>query len=475
MAETQGNRLKAMMAQLQGQLQKPAAPKPRVNAEPQFDEQSRRGVGPTPGKVKGIDDVDTREGTASEIAELAQKAKRTGPQEVPELEEAAVALGEDPGLADALESEDSGSADLAPVAAALEEEPEDPMEATTVEAAVTRPKEDAGTKAVEAAIEDSLAEPDEAVVSGAEVESVPPSSMEALEGEAEEEQERQSAATVSAVAAVVMEQMGAMVDEKLSPLRKQLEELKGSIEATLGDVNERMGKLAEDTLGMETFNAFFTEDFAPVLEAVEKVDAMSGQVDRIEEELKGVNKELSGDEGVVVRLSKELDALRTRVENETVSSEMWNTFLEEEYLPVAELRDQLEELDLPALAKAWAELSVKWDALVGPEGERIPGMVHAHREASVVVAVEILRNTDEHNFHRLQDFVGDYGKEWVAEVMGYLAENPEVVRDKVALAKYNVIYEHMAASTKLQSYKPKVDAEVQKVLGFAKQLTAGDS
>jgi hypothetical protein len=176
----------------------------------------------------------------------------------------------------------------------------------------------------------------------------------------------------------------------------------------------------------------------------------------------------------VVRLSKELDVLRDKVENGTVSSEMWNAFLEEEYLPLAELRDQLDELNLPALAKAMAELSVKWEGLVGPGGERIGGMVHAHREASVVVAVEILRNTNEDNFHRLQDFVSDYGQEWVKDVMSYLAENPEVVKDKVALAKYNVIYGHMAGSPKLQSHKTEVDAEVQKVLGFAQQL-AGDS
>jgi hypothetical protein len=485
------NKLQAMMAQLKGTLDKgKEKPKPRVVAEPKVEEpqkEEKRGVGPTPGKVKGIDDVETREGTVSEIADLAnQAAEKTGVADVAESEKVSGPLEDDPELAELLAPLDSGSADLDADAAveALVEKPADPMEAATKEVVVTRPAEeaelDARVEGVEKAIEDALAEPEE-TVSGADVESVPPSSMEALESEAEESQERETAASVSAVAAQVLEQVNAAIDEKLAPLKKQLKDLKASVDETVEDVNARMGRLAESTVGMDTFNSFFMEDFAPVLEAVEKVEAMEGQVSSlegqvagVEETLKGVTTELSSDEGAVSKLAGELDALKSKVENETVSSEMWNTFLEEEYLPVAELRDQLEELNLPELAKAMQELSVKWEELAGTGGERVAGMVHAHREASVVVAVEILRNTTEDNFHRLQDFVSDYGQEWVKDVMRYLAENPEVIRDKVALAKYNVMYSHMANSQKLQSHKEGVDAEVQRVIGFANQLT-GDS
>ncbi len=544
------NKLQAMMAQLQGALKQGTPKKPKVTAEPQVEEPIKRGVGPDPGNIVGIDDVETREGTVSEIAELAeQAAQRTGQQKVASPEDVTGPLEDDPELAELLASVDSGSADLDGNAEveALVEEPADSSEDVTQEAGVGTPVEADPTGDVEKAIEAALAEPEEEPAEAAtpEEEQLPsftyddfstnelfafakktikklgvskfedlqtadPALYEALiqrrqakaeaaaakaaepapssavkapetkadapepEMKAEEVPQRETAASVSAVAAQVMEQVNAAVDAKLEPLRAQLAELKSSVDSAVADVSERMGRLAESTVGMDTFNSFFMDDFAPVLEAVEKVDAMEGQVNRIEEDLKGVNAELSGDEGTVVKLANELDALRTKVANETVSSEMWNQFLEEEYLPVAELRDQIEELNLPGLAKAWQELSVKWEELVGTDAERIPGMVHAHREASVVVAVEILRNTTEDNFHRLQDFVSDYGQAWVKDVMSYLAENPEVIRDKVALAKYNVIYDHMAASAKLQSYKPKVDTEVQRVIGFAQQLT-GDS
>jgi archaellum component FlaC len=456
----QSTKLQAMMAQLQGALNRGTAPKPkpRMVAEPEVEVQSKRGVGPTPGKVKGIDDVDTREGTVSEIADLQrQAAQKTGMQVVAEPEEEVSGpLEDDPELAELLESLDSGSADLDDdsAVAKIKEKPADPMEAVTQQAAVTRP------------VEEVLDEPEE-------VESVPPSSMEALEGEADEAQERATAASVSAVAAQVMEQVNAAIDAKLAPLRKQLDELKASVDSAVAGVTEKMGKLAETSVGMETFTQFYEDDFAPVLEAVEKVDAMEGQVARIEEDLKGVNTELSGDSGVVAGLSKELDALRARVENDTVNREEWNEYLEV-VTGTVETQAELDQLGLPALAKAFAELSAKWEELVGVDGERVPGMVHAHREASVVVAVEILRSTSEDNVHRLPDFVGDYGAQWVKDVLTYLSENPEVVRDKVALAKYNVIYSHMAGSPKLQSHKAEVDAEVNKVLGFAQQLT-GDS
>ena len=469
------NKMQGMLAQLRGQLKagRPK-PKPRVTAEPQEEGPQKRGVGPTPGHVKGIDDVDTREGTESEIAALAKQAsERTDAQQVPEPEEVPGPLEEDPGLAESLESDDSGLAELSesPAVRALEQAPDDPMEDVTQQSAPESPaEEESGTAVIDAAIEDALA-PEEETVSGSEVESLPPSSAPS----AEEAPAQEPTASVSAVAAMVMEQMGAMVEEKLAPLRRQLEEIQTNVDETVQEVREKMAELAESSLGMETFEAFFENDFAPVLESVEHVDAMKTQVDRIEDELKGVNKELSGDDGIVDKLSKELDALKTRVENDTVTSEMWNKFLEEEYLPVAELRDELEELALPELAKAWRELSVKWEQLVGPEGERIPGMVHAHREASIVVAVEILRNTDQDNFHRLQDFVEEYGKGWVMDVLSYIAADEALVADKVALAKYNVIYSHMATSAKLQSGKAAVDAEVQKVLTFAKQLTEGDS
>lgn len=450
--------LQDMMAQLQGALNQ-GAPKPRkkVNADPKLEGPSR-GVVPTPGSVPGIDDVSTKEATRSQLADLAKDSERSDQRSLQGAEE-------DPELADLLESVDTGSADVAgsPAVAALMSEPPDTEEDATQQSRLPSPEKGDETQE------------EQAELTGADVESLPPSEPPAPARQPKEEGRAAQRKVLEQMANQVLAKVMEKIDEKLAPIRAQLDEIQTSVDTTKADLYERMGKLAAETLGMETFTAFFEDEFAPVLESIEKLEGMKtqasgldaqavaevqglrSQITSVEQDVAKLRGEFYGKGSPFSNLSAEVDTLKKQLQelnNSTVSAEAWNELINNSIAPLLKMLEQ-------------------WEELTGPKGERIKGMVHAHKEASVVVTVEILRNTTEHNFHRLQDFVNDYGSNWVKELMGYLVENPEVVQDKVALAKYNVMYDHMAKSPKLQSYKSQVDAEVKKVLDFAKQLSGG--
>jgi hypothetical protein len=236
--------------------------------------------------------------------------------------------------------------------------------------------------------------------------------------------------------ASLVDRVAAAVVAQIQP---KIDALRGELETAKDKITTKMGELAASTIGTETFEEFMG---VSVLDPLDKLTAKLGTL----EATVGTVEQPEPAQGEAAAIQLTLAERVANMEGQTSGIE-----------------DNLGEL-----IEALQEMDALLTKLTGSDGERIDGMVHIFQESTVAVAVEVLRNLSDQNQDSLDIFVNDYGRrEWVPEILDYLVNHPDVVKDKVALQKYNVLYEDMSRSDQLAPQKKAVDADAERVICYA--------
>ncbi|MBU0526911.1 hypothetical protein KKE92_00365 [Candidatus Micrarchaeota archaeon] len=385
--------LRNLRKQFQGGAEKKEAPPKLPDPKP---EEPRAGCGPTPGNNPGDHDL-TREADVEEQKALAKKSRPPAAEamaaETREVDledlDSGTGLGEDPGLADALEGSDADSVSedadqvLAELQEALDAVDDDLVDPLTTEADLSQtPEEEESTPPIPAA-------PKKPLRTGATP-------------KVEEPEEDEKKLDMDAVQSVVQ----AALTKLLAPIEAKLEELGKKV------VGLEIAFLGED----EEEDEEPDQEVEDLKERVAKVEGLKTSVDGLESDIKGLRDLIDGENGISVSIGL-LENRTAVLESQAVSSEVFNLLRED-------LNDQGEMLE----------------ELTGPAGESLESMVEVHEDVVCRLVVEYLQQENPD----LSTFVEKHGETRVLDQLGLVAANPDnYIQDQISFLHYNQPYSEL--------------------------------
>ncbi len=366
-------------------------------------EEPRAGCGPNPGNNPGDKDL-TREADVDEQKALAKRSRPPAAEvmaaQTSEVDlDSGNGLGEDPGLAEALEGSDvdavSEDADqvLAELQEAIDAVDNDLVEPLTEEADLSQtPDEEESTPPIPAAPVK------------------PPRYPTGATPKVEEPEEDGDKLDMDAVQSVVQ----AALTKLLAPIEAKLEELGKKI---VGLENAFLGEDEEEDEEPD-------QEVEELKDRVAKVEGLKTSVDGLESDLKGIRDLIDGEKGLSVSLGT-IENRTAVLESQAVSSEVFNALRED----VDEQGEMLEEL-------------------TGPGGESIGGMVSINEDVVCRLAVEFLQGESPN----LSEFADQYGEQRVLGSLKLIVENQnDYVQDQISSLHYGQFFNELQQNSSIDT------------------------